>query len=113
MADSVKRILKEFCVIWGSPEPDGFGGSTFSNPVQAKCRWDDVTEVVIDPKGQDINSNATIYLETPVTVQSYIMRGPIDSNTPNNPTDYPGAFPVRLVNSYSRRNKPTLYVVRL
>ncbi len=36
---NIKKYLNQTAVYWGIPEPDGFGGFTFANPVEVKVRW--------------------------------------------------------------------------
>lgn len=54
MADITTKFLKQRCVFWGNPKPDGYGSYSFDPPVELDCRWTDSVQVVSDGKGNDV-----------------------------------------------------------
>ena len=42
----LERQYKQDAVYWGNPQSDGSGGYTFDDPVEIKCRWEDIKQVV-------------------------------------------------------------------
>lgn len=49
MAKGIEKVIAKFCVetavYWGSPVNDGFGGFTFADPIEIKCRWENKSEI--------------------------------------------------------------------
>lgn len=56
----IDRISAQVACYWGSPVNDGSGGYTYADPVEIKCRWDDVQKLINNSKGEEVISNATI-----------------------------------------------------
>lgn len=54
MADITTKFLKQRCVLWNAPVPDGYGSYSFGSPSEIDCRWTDSVQVVSDGKGNDI-----------------------------------------------------------
>ena len=61
---SIQKFIEKVCVqtavYWGDPTPDGYGGKTYSDPVEIPCRWDDTLEVIKDERGEEIICKAKV-----------------------------------------------------
>ena len=61
---SISKFIEKVCiqtaVYWGAPTPDGYGGKTYSDPVEIPCRWDDTLEVIKDERGEEIICKAKV-----------------------------------------------------
>jgi len=61
---SISKFIEKVCVqtavYWGDPTPDGYGGKTYSDPVEIPCRWDDTLEVIKDERGEEIICKAKV-----------------------------------------------------
>ena len=66
---NIKKFFKQTAVYWGSPEPDGFGGWTFTDPVEVKVRWTVKQEKFLTGQGvgngvEEILSRVVVLAET-------------------------------------------------
>ena len=61
---SIQKFIEKVCVqtavYWGDPTPDGYGGKTYSDPVEIPCRWEDTLEVIKDERGEEIICKAKV-----------------------------------------------------
>jgi len=61
---SIESYIKSTCtqdaVYWGSPREDGFGGKTFGTPIDIKCRWQDIVQLLGTPDKESVISRATV-----------------------------------------------------
>lgn len=94
----IEKVAKRFCVqtavYWGSPINDGFGGFTFADPVEIKCRWEDKAEVNIGWLSTGFPSNlilskASVMVLQDLDLQGYLYLGSLSKLS----TDYDGAIP--------------------
>lgn len=60
----LKRLCPQTAVYWGAPEPNGFGGYTYADPVEIKCRWKEAERIV----GNDNEHGITTVSRAEVTV---------------------------------------------
>jgi len=60
----INKVVEKFCiqtaVYWGSPVKNGFGNSTYADPVEIKVRWDDIVSIIKDRLGKEIQVEAAI-----------------------------------------------------
>ena len=79
MSSSTDAFLKRACtqtaVYWGTPAPDGYGGFTFADPVEIACRWQDKIETIKNDKGEEVISNATVFVLQDVSQNGYLFLG--------------------------------------
>jgi|GEM_PF-1575273 len=57
----LKTMRKQDAVYWGSPSPDGLGGSTTDKPIALKVRWEDREEEFTTTLGTEI-SKSIVYV---------------------------------------------------
>jgi len=84
----IQSVTVQTAVYWGTPTPDGYGGKTFADPVEIKCRWDGITQMIKGADGREIVSRASILLIQDVDEGGYIFLGSLtglDSADEDNP----------------------------
>jgi len=72
---------------------DGFGGSTFADPVELQGRWEALDEVILSSEGREIVSKARVWVLEDVEEQGYLCLGlldDLDSDT-SDPREIEGA----------------------
>lgn len=69
------RFCVQDCVYWGNPIDDGYGGFTFDDPVEIKCRWEDKQEVMLYVSGKEFTTNASVLLTQDVANEGYLWLG--------------------------------------
>lgn len=95
-----KRFCVEDCVYWGNPVNDGYGGFTFDDPVEIKCRWEEKTEVDVGWvstgfPGNLLLSKASVMVLQDLDLQGYLYHGTLTSLAAydtSKPIDIPGAY---------------------
>lgn len=62
-------------ITYWAATPSGDGGFTFSAPISLKGLWEDKQELVADATGNQIVSQAIVYLNTEVAINGYLFLG--------------------------------------
>jgi hypothetical protein len=75
----IQRQLSQKCVYWGSPAEDGEGGNTYASPVEIDCRWENMTQIVVDSKGNEITSRALVFVEQDLDVEGRLYLGTLEN----------------------------------
>jgi hypothetical protein len=65
----------QYCVYWGNPKEGGVGKLSFDAPVEVKCRWEDMNQIVTDNKGVDHTSRALVFLPQDVDEEGMLYLG--------------------------------------
>jgi len=98
---SLQLFLQSVCVqtavYWGTPTPDGYGGFTFADPIEVKCRWDDKTQMVVDFKGKEVVSKAQLIVLDDLDLQGLLYLGSLDdldSTEETDPSTVEGAYEI-------------------
>lgn len=71
----IKSICVQPAVYWGNPQPDGFGGITYDDPIQVYVRWDDKVQSVIAQNGELFVSKSVILTPDDFELQGKIKLG--------------------------------------
>jgi hypothetical protein len=85
----------QVAVYWGSPVDDGMGGYTFSSPIEIPYRWEEMSQLVADNKGDAITSRACIYVTQDLDEEGMLYLGSLDdlnSDTELDPKSVDGAY---------------------
>lgn len=93
----IKKVAAQTIVYWGNPQPNGFGGMTYDEPVERKCRWDDTVNIMRDSNGVEHTCKAELLVTEDMDLNSYVMLGTLDDLTESadiNPKKYPNAYMV-------------------
>ncbi len=70
----VTRNLKQDITHW-TVTSDGFGGFTYSTPVTQKGRWEDSQILFRNAEGEEVVSDAIVYLSSDVVVEDFLFDG--------------------------------------
>jgi hypothetical protein len=97
MTDFPNRNLKQDALYWGSPSASGWGGSDWDDPVEIKCRWELRQEVFRNAQGDEVHSQAIVYLSQDLDIGGYLRLGDLDdiSSDTETPDEVDGAFEIR------------------
>lgn len=75
MADMLTRNCPQVCVYWGTPNPDGYGGYIWAEPVELACRWEDKEQLIRLDDGNQISSRAIVYVLQDVDLEGIMYLG--------------------------------------
>jgi hypothetical protein len=94
--DLILRTVTQTAVYWGNPQPDGYGGETFDDPIEIDCRWEDATELNRSDVIREFITKAIVYVTQDLDVNGWLYLGSLtdsglDSN-PDNPREVDGAY---------------------
>ena len=82
MSSGIEQLMARTCnqtaVYWGNPVNDGYGKNIFDDPVEIDCRWEEMLQVVIDDKGNEITSRAVVYLTQDVDYEGILYLGTLE-----------------------------------
>lgn len=105
------RNMRQTATYWAPGGNDGFGGVSFSAPVQVRCRWQDKAELFRDSQARELTSSAVVYPVHPLERQGYLYLG---TSIEVVPMDVSGAKEIRQIGSSPNlRNTSTLNKVWL
>ena len=76
----MNRIAVQTVVYWEYEGPSGYGGVKLSPPVEIKGRWEDVKEIVKNNQGEEILSQARVWLLKDVKENGYMWLGEMDDS---------------------------------
>lgn len=100
----IERHYKQDCVYWGSPVKDGQGGFTYAAPVELKCRWEEMRQLVTDSKGVEFTSRALIFVKQDVDEEGVLFLGTLEdlydqaessATAVSDPKDFNNTFHIR------------------
>ncbi len=96
----INRVCVQTAVYWPEPQSDGFGRMQYGNPIEIKCRWDDVTEIVTNKEGEVVNSRAKLMVPDDLNENGYLFLGSLTDLTEaqkDDPLIVPKAFPIQRI----------------
>lgn len=88
------KNLDQTATYWSPATPDGYGGSTFSTPIQIKCRWEDQDEEFVNTLGVREVSRSRVFVGQDVVTGGYLLLG---VSTETNPVHTTGAWKIKVV----------------
>ena len=92
------KVCKQTAVYWGPPEDDGFGGDVFAVGIEIKCRWDDVSEMIMDKQGNQIVSNSKLLVVDELDENGFLFQGTLSelsTDQKSNPMEILKAYPIK------------------
>jgi len=105
MESFIARLCVQTAVSWGSPVNTGYGKKTFADPIEISCRWENVIEGINrvgSRLGEEIISEAQVYVTQDVEEQGYLFLGDLDdldSDEEADPTTVEKAY---MINKFEK-----------
>jgi hypothetical protein len=91
MTNFINRANKQCLVYWAFSARDGYGGATFSTPVEIWGRWEDKQKMFTNSFGNQLISSSVVYLNQDVSENDWLFLGgladiasTIDNTNPKN-----------------------------
>jgi len=82
IATYIEKMCVQTLVYWAAPTDDGYGGFTFSAPVELKCRWQEKAQLLGKADETVIISRAIIYVLQDVDLDELMWLGELTDLTP-------------------------------
>ncbi len=74
------KNLNQIITYWArSGTKDAYGNPDWSAPVLLNGRWEDVNDLFVDADGNEVLSNAKVWLDTDIAVGGYLMNREFES----------------------------------
>lgn len=77
-ADSMPQVA----TYWPPGDPDGFGGVVLGPPRPVMCRWQNEQKLFRDKQGQDLMSNAIVYVGEALETTGWLALGEFPDGDP-------------------------------
>jgi len=98
----IEKVCKQPAVYWGNPQNDGYGGMTFDEPREIKCRWTDKTRVIFFSDGKEDKSRSEVLVTEDLDFEGWLYLGTMASiedpednyNVPANPKEVLNAYEI-------------------
>lgn len=75
---------------------DDYGKPAYSEPIEIKCRWEEIAEEFLDTQGERQVSKAKIYVDRDVKIGGVLLSGTLDSDVDeDSPKQNEGAWEIR------------------
>ena len=74
----ITQVCVQTAVYWGTPVDDGYGGKTFTDPVELQCRWENKAQKIINTNGEETISRAWVLLLEDVVELGWLFLGDLD-----------------------------------
>lgn len=75
----ITKMIKKYCVdtavYWGNPVDDGYGKKTFDNPVEIKCRWVDIAQVMQNEHGKEFLATSEVQVLQKLDYEGLLFKG--------------------------------------
>lgn len=110
------RHMNQTLTYWApsSATGDVFGKKGFAAPVTYACRWEDEQELIVDKTGQEVQSDARIFVESTFTNPDHDGYVYLGTSAETDPRSVDGAREVKQIAKIpDLRNMQTLRVVYL
>jgi hypothetical protein len=94
MTTFINRGHNQTIVYWAFSGRDGYGGASFSTPVEIQGRWEDKQKLFTDSTGQRLESSKLAYVDQDISPNDWMFLGnlsdiasSIDETNPKNVTE--------------------------
>lgn len=95
----ISRMRKQLAVYWSSQKFDDFGQPIPLEPVEIKCRWEDVQVEYLTKDGTKQVSNSVVYVDRDVELDGFLWLGELSELTSQTvPEQNEGAHRIKQVN---------------
>jgi len=91
----IKKMRRQKAVWWERLAPNQYGEFSFAEPVEIQCRWEDKGAEFRNGTGQTQMSDAVVYTDRVLKEGDKLMKGELDSNTPDDPKALTTAFEIQ------------------
>lgn len=94
----VESVTVQTAVYWGNPQPDGYGGTNYDDPVEISCRWDGKVELITNNQGEEIVSKAQILVTQDLDEGGMLYLGSLgdlDSAQEDSPETVNGSYKIQ------------------
>lgn len=110
----IQRMRRQKAVWWQRLALDRYGRYTYAEPVEVKCRWEDVSTEYLGANGEKLVSRAVVYVDRVMSLGDRLWKGVLDSTTPDNPMSLSNAYEVKQFEQLpDLKNRQVLLTARL
>ena len=75
MTTFLLHTLRQRAVYWAAPTNTGDGMKTYADPVEIKCRWEDISLTDLASLGVDTNIRSEVFIDRDVDEQGMLLLG--------------------------------------
>jgi hypothetical protein len=115
ISNFIEKVCVQTAVLWSFQGSDGYGGMSFSTPVEIKCRWEEKANLLEDKNGKQFTSKAEILIPQIYLFkeQDFLYLGSLeDVANAANPLTVEKAFEVKVKESIPMIFSTTVFVTK-
>lgn len=90
----IDKVCVQTAVYWPVSEPDGFGGFVYEEPREIDCRWDEVSKLIRDDKGQEIVVRAEVLVNEDLDEGGLLFLGTLSELDSSQSPEGIDAYPI-------------------
>ena len=113
----INQFIEQACVqtavYWAPTGTDEYGQKTFSDPVEISCRWEGKLQMIADPQGKEIRSNAQVFVKQDMLNEGFLFLGELDdldSSEEEDVLEVTDAYEIKLFTKLPQLRSETIYV---
>ena len=113
-----KNMMRDDIILWKAGVPDGYGNTTYGEPILIKGNWQEKTDIVVEESGEEWRSRSDVYLDRKLVIGDWLalidVGEDIPSPLPYEPSMRENATEIRRISRLvdSKRRKVS-YVARV
>jgi len=94
------RNCNDVAVYWSVTGDDGYGKKIFAEPYEIACRWEEMQQVIVDDKGNQLTSRAVVYTLQDVDEEGMLYHGLLEDLYDNGESEGDISNPMEIDSAY-------------
>lgn len=108
----IKSVCVQTAVYWGNPQPDGFGGYTFDDPVEIPVRWEEKMQTITGTDGKEFIAATEVLVTDDYDLGGYLMLGNLSDLDSSGMTSSDVVNPLELSNTYEIKHRDKIPMIK-
>ena len=108
----IKSVCVQTAVYWGNPQPDGFGGYTFDDPVEIPVRWEEKMQTITGTDGKEFIAATEVLVTDDYDLGGYLMLGNLSDLDSYGMTSSDVVNPLELSNTYEIKHRDKIPMIK-
>ena len=108
----IKSVCVQTAVYWGNPQPDGFGGSTFDDPVEIPVRWEEKMQTITGTDGKEFVSSTEVLVTDDYDLGGFLMLGSLNDLESSGTESSDVISPLELSNTYEIKHRDRIPMIK-
>lgn len=71
----MSRVLNQVATYWAPTGENLYGVNSFASPIAITCHWEDRTDLVRNPKGEEFTTSAVVFVDRVLVSGGFLCKG--------------------------------------